>query len=278
MAREVYMVTHSYRPDAEKSAQLMTEELAKHGITVRTTGPLGDAEIVVVLGGDGTILSAAELTRGTSVPIVGINYGHVGFLAEVDPRSLPRVVDQIAQREWSLDRRMALTVTTEHLDGRSESSWTLNEAALEKDTGRMIEVSLGVDGRGVSSYSCDSVLMATPTGSTAYAFSAGGPVVWPDVEAMLFVPVAAHALFTRPLVVGPDSVLEVVLESDGARLWCDGRRELTVYAGTSITVRRAPDPVYLARLNDTPFSGRLVKKFDLPVEGWRNLGKNCDDR
>ena len=137
----------------------------------------------------------------------------------------------------------------------------------------MIEVSLGVDGRGVSSFACDSVLMATPTGSTAYTFSAGGPVVWPDVEAMLLVPVAAHALFTRPLVVGPNSELQVVLDSDGAKLVCDGRRELPVAAGSIISARKSDYPVYLARLNDTPFSGRLVKKFDLPVRGFRDRGR-----
>lgn len=276
MTREVYVVVNPRRPEAGQSADLMTAELAKHGISVRRSGPLGEAEIVLVFGGDGTILSAAELTRATEIPIAGINYGHVGFLAEEDPQSMSRVVEQITHHEWTLDRRMTLDVTV-HIGDRTETTWTLNEAALEKATGRMIDVALGVDGRGVSTFSCDSVLMATPTGSTAYAFSAGGPVIWPDVEAMLLMPVAAHALFTRPLVVGPDSVLEVILHEGAACLRCDGRRELPTPPGAIITVRRSPHPVYLARLNDTPFSGRLVKKFDLPVKGWKNIG-GCDDR
>lgn len=275
MTREVYVVVNHRRPEAIRSANQMTEELARHGISARRSGSLCEAEIVLVFGGDGTILSAAELTRETEIPIAGINYGHVGFLAEEDPQSMSRVVEQIAEHEWTLDRRMTLDVTVQ-CGGLTERTWTLNEAALEKDTGRMIDVALGVDGRGVSTFSCDSVLMSTPTGSTAYAFSAGGPVIWPDVEAMLLMPVAAHALFTRPLVVGPDSVLEVVLHDGGARLRCDGRRELPTPPGAIITVRRSDYPVYLARLNDTPFSGRLVKKFNLPVKGWKSIGDPDD--
>lgn len=273
MSREIHLVTHRYRPDAQRSAEIIAEELTRHGFTVSTSGPLGDAEIVVVLGGDGTILAATELTRGTEIPIVGINYGHVGFLAEIEPEGLPRVVEQITAREWTLDRRMTIDVEVNLPDGGRQSTWTLNEASLDKGANPMIEVSLGVDGRGVSSFACDSVLMATPTGSTAYSFSAGGPVVWPDVEAMLLVPVAAHALFTRPLVVGPDSELQVVVETAGVRMVCDGRRELPVEAGTLITARKSDHPVYLARLNETPFSGRLVKKFHLPVRGWRDRGR-----
>lgn len=269
MTREVYLKSHPHRVEAQQSARRLGRELAGRGVTVRETGPLDGADILVVLGGDGSILSAAEMTRGTTIPILGINYGHVGFLAEADPQSLPTIVDQIAGGQWSVDRRMTLAVTVTHPDGRVESSWAVNEASLEKSTSPMIAVSIGVDSRGVSSFSCDSVLAATPTGSTAYAFSAGGPVVWPDVEAMLFVPVAAHALFTRPLVVSPDSTISVLLESERARLFCDGRRELEVTGGSTVTVTRAADPVYLARLSDTPFSGRLVKKFSLPVHGFR---------
>lgn len=271
--REVYMLVHRFRPDAQQSAALMSDELERQGFSVRRSGPLKNSEIVIVLGGDGTILAASELTRGTEVPIVGINYGHVGFLAEVEPEGLPRVVEQITERAWTLDRRMTMDIEVMLPTGERAVSWTLNEAALDKHGNPMVEVSLGVDGRGVSSFACDSVLMATPTGSTAYSFSAGGPVVWPDVEAMLLVPVAAHALFTRPLVVGPNSELQVVVDSEGARLVCDGRRDLPVTAGSIITARKSDHPVYLARLNNTPFSGRIVKKFDLPVGGFRDRGR-----
>ena len=135
----------------------------------------------------------------------------------------------------------------------------------------MLEVVTEVDGRPVSTIGCDGVVMATPTGSTAYAFSAGGPVVWPEVEALLMVPISAHALFSRPLVVAPTSVLAVeVLDRAGSGvLWCDGRRTLELPPGARIEVRRGSEPLRLARLNTGPFTDRLVAKFQLPVTGWR---------
>lgn len=271
--REIYLVTHPSRADAAQSAAEFERVLAHHGIGVRRSGPVEGTEMVVVLGGDGTILSAAELTRGTDIPILGINYGHVGFLAEAEPDSMASVVEQIAHRQWTLEARMVADVEVSQGD-RIERSWVLNEVALEKSIEPMVSVSLGVDGRPVSSFACDAVLVSTPTGSTAYAFSAGGPVIWPDVEALQLIPVAAHALFTRPLVVGPNSELEVVLQSEAAVLNLDGRRQIDVERGAVLTVRKSADPVYLARLNDTPFSGRLVAKFNLPVRGWRDAGRD----
>ncbi|MGO3678132.1 MAG: NAD kinase, partial [Microbacteriaceae bacterium] len=150
-------------------------------------------------------------------------------------------------------------------------TWAVNEATVEKQS-RMIEVVIGVDGRPLSSFGCDGVVLATPTGSTAYAFSAGGPVVWPSVQAMLLVPIAAHALFSRPLVVGTDSVLTVEISDasvSGADLWCDGRRTYSLPQGSIVEVRRAQEPVRLARIDQGVFTERLVRKFDLPVEGWR---------
>ncbi len=278
MSHEILIITHPRRRDAEESAEVMADELARQGVTVRRDGEVGDAELVVVLGGDGTILDAAERTRPSGTPILGINYGHVGFLAEVEPESIPRVVEQIVAREWTLEKRMTINVDTHLPDGNVLQGWALNEAALEKTEGLMVEVKIGVDGRGLSTFSCDSVLMATATGSTAYAFSAGGPVVWPNVEAMLLVPVAAHALFTRPLVVGPDSTLEITLGRAQARMWCDGRRVSPTPPGSKIKAYRSDRYVYLARLNDAPFSGRLVRKFNLPVEGWGNGRDIGDDR
>jgi NAD+ kinase len=115
------------------------------------------------------------------------------------------------------------------------------------------------------------VVCATPTGSTAYAFSAGGPVVWPEVQALLMVPLSAHALFARPLVVAPTSVLAVELaqRTPEGVLWCDGRRTVDVRPGDRVEVRRGAEPLRLARLQHLPFTDRLVRKFDLPVDGWR---------
>jgi NAD+ kinase len=136
----------------------------------------------------------------------------------------------------------------------------------------MLEVLVEVDRRPLSSWGCDGVIMSTPTGSTAYAFSAGGPVAWPQVEAILLVPVSAHALFARPLVLGPDSLvaIEIKAASEGTGImWCDGRRHVDLPPGARIEVRRGLRPVRLARLNDAPFTDRLVAKFNLAVEGWR---------
>ena len=207
------------------------------------------------------------------MPLVGVNTGHVGFLAEADPEAVEQVVADIVAGRYCVETRMTLDITVETPEGAVTRDWALNEAALEKrDRARMLEVAIGVDGQAVSSFGCDGLVVSTPTGSTAYAFSGGGPVIWPEVEAILLVPLAAHALFTRPLVVGPDSCLEVVVQRTGfggAEIWCDGRRCLDVPTGSRIRVTRAPRPVRLARLNDAPFSTRLVRKFDLPVEGWR---------
>ena len=136
----------------------------------------------------------------------------------------------------------------------------------------MLEVVTEVDGRPLTSFGCDGVVMATPTGSTAYAFSAGGPVVWPEVEALLMVPISAHALFAKPLVVSPRSRLAVeVLNRNGAYgvIWCDGRRTVDLPPGARMEVTRSAKPVRLARTHQTPFSERLVRKFELPVQGWR---------
>jgi len=152
-------------------------------------------------------------------------------------------------------------------------TWALNEATVEKASReRMLEVVIEVDGRPLSSFGCDGVVMSTPTGSTAYAFSAGGPIVWPSLDAMLLVPLSPHALFGRPLVVGPESVfaVEVLQRTQGTGvLWCDGRRSTDLPPGARVIVRRSPVPVRLARLHQGPFTDRLVGKFNLPTNGWR---------
>ena len=153
------------------------------------------------------------------------------------------------------------------------SSWALNEVTVEKASReRMLTLTVEIDGRPLSTWGCDGVVMATPTGSTAYAFSAGGPVVWPGVEAVLVVPISAHALFARPLVLAPQAHLAVDLvagtEGHGV-LWCDGRRAVDLPPGARVEVTRSSVPVRLARLTSSPFTDRLVAKFDLSVAGWR---------
>jgi Predicted sugar kinase len=230
-------------------------------------------DLGVVLGGDGSVLRAAELVRDASLPLVGVNLGHVGFLAEAERYELADTVHALVIGAYTVEERMAIEVQVWRDNVCLAETWALNEAAVEKaNRERMIEVVIEVDGRPISTFGCDGVVMATPTGSTAYAFSAGGPVVWPEVAALIMVPISAHALFAKPLVVSPASIMavEILTRSEaGAVLWCDGRRTIELPPGARIEVTRSDKPVLLARLNTTPFSERLVKKFELPIQGWR---------
>lgn len=273
MTRRVMVLSHPHRAEAHDAARLVAAELAGHGIEPIEELDGGDLELVIVLGGDGTILRTAELTRGRDTPLVGINLGHVGFLAEYEAEQVTDVVRRVAQRDYSVEERMTLDVTVQHPDGSVHAGWALNEVSVEKaQREKMIEVALGIDGRALSTFGCDGVVLATPTGSTAYAFSAGGPVVWPDVEALLMVPVSAHALFARPLVVGPQSRMSVEIlgrSLSPATVWCDGRRTLDAPPGSHIDAVRGAESVRLARFKTAPFTSRLVTKFNLPVQGWR---------
>lgn len=234
-------------------------------------------DVVVVLGGDGTVLRAAECARASGAPLFGVNLGHVGFLAEAEPEDLSAVIDAILHRRWVVEERMTLDVQVLAGGRLVHRTWAVNEMALEKQAReRMVDVMVEVDGRPLSRWGCDGVVCATPTGSTAYAFSAGGPVVWPEVSAMLVVPLSAHALFARPLVVSPTSVVALDLGEDSAAvLSADGRRMLDVAGASRIEVRQDPRPVRFARLAMAPFTDRLVAKFELPVAGWR--GRRPDD-
>ena len=278
MSQRIAVVRH-LRPGVDAQVALVEREVSARGGVLLGEDAAAEADAVLVLGGDGTMLKAAELVRGRPVPIFGVNFGHVGFLAEADPASLPEVVARLVERDFEVDERLTVQMEVTRPDGTSETGWALNEAALIKiDRARMLEIAFGVDGHAVSSFGCDGMILATPTGSTAYAFSLDGPVVWPDVQALLVVPVAAHALFARPLVVDPDSEVDVELNNDdgpGGEIWCDGRRVLVAPAGSRFTVTRASEPVLLARMSSMPFSGRLVAKFDLPVRGWRGARRHA---
>jgi NAD+ kinase len=236
-------------------------------------GVADGVEIVFALGGDGTLLRAAELARPSGAPLLGINLGKVGFLAEAEIGDLDNVVSAVVDGSYAVDARLTVDVTAE-LDGEPlAASWALNEVSVERGSRAMLELMVDVDGRPLSRYGCDAVVCATPTGSTAYAFSAGGPVVWPDLEALLLVPVSAHTLFSRPLVAAPTSTIVITVEpyAAGAVLACDGRRIFDLPPGARVTVRRGAQPVRVVRLRpEQPFTDRLVAKFALPVDGWRH--------
>ena len=293
--RSVLLVTHSGRESAVTVARAVARGLASRGVTVQvpsdevadltqdvTDLPVGvwrpgsaGCEIVVVVGGDGTILRAAEYAVAADVPLLGVNLGHVGFLAEVESDAAADVVAAVVDRNYRVEERLAVDVRVIHGGREQWRSFALNEASLEKTTRRqMIEVLLEIDGHPLSRWGCDGVVVATPTGSTAYAWSVGGPVVWPGVSAMLVAPISAHALFARPLVIDPATTvaLEVAVDSQEAVLTCDGRREAPVPPGSRVEVTSLHRPVRLARLHTADFTDRLVAKFHLPVDGWRGGG------
>ena len=296
--RRVLLLAHTGRDAARDVSLAFCKALTSHGLLVRMleeealdlgldaasydpplelvgsdTDAGADCEIAVVVGGDGSILRAAEVTWASGTPVLGVNLGHVGFLAEAESDDVEDTIEAIVQRTWIPEDRLTLDVRA-YRDGELVThTFALNEASVEKAAReRMIEVVIEIDGRPLSRWGCDGVVLSTPTGSTAYSFSAGGPVVWPGVEALVVVPISAHALFARPMVVAPDSVVavEVIARTDGVGvLWCDGRRPVDLPPGARIEVRRGERPVRLARLHQAPFTDRLVAKFDLPVDGWR---------
>ncbi|MEU6981204.1 MULTISPECIES: NAD kinase [unclassified Streptomyces] len=291
--RTVFLLAHTGRPAAVRSAELVVLGLLRSGIGVRVleaeaadlplppsvekvpeacSDALDGCELLVVLGGDGTLLRGSEFSRASGVPMLGVNLGRVGFLAEAERDDLDKVVDRVVTKAYEVEERMTLDVTVYQNGDVLHRDWALNEAAVQKvSPERMLEVVLAIDGRPVTGFGCDGVICATPTGSTAYAFSAGGPVIWPEVEALLMVPIGAHALFAKPLVTTPDSVLAVEVEPHTPHgvLWCDGRRTVELPAGARVEVRRGAVPVRLARLHHASFTDRLVAKFALPVSGWR---------
>ncbi len=297
-SRRILLVTHVGRPEAQQLAADVASRLLAADVAVVAPAeeldgtPLAEVEgvravphdsaalgceLVVVLGGDGTILRGAELSRGSGVPVLGVNLGHVGFLAEVEREDIDATVERICAQDYTVEERTTLEVTAREDGHVVFESWALNEVTVEKASReRMLELTLEIDGRPLSTWGCDGVVMATPTGSTAYAFSAGGPVVWPDVEALLVVPISAHALFSRPVLVGPNSrlVVEVLRDTaSGGVVWCDGRRAVGLPPGARIEVQRSSEPVRLARLSSGGFTDRLVEKFALPVQGWRGAAR-----
>ncbi len=299
--RQVGVLTHMGRPAAIDAATRLIEGLHRHGIlsalpdddieqidprladavTVLTkpVGPNRDIELMVVLGGDGTILRGAEWVLTSDLPLLGVNLGHVGFLAEAESSEIDSIVERIVDNSWTVEERSTVQVTLRECDGGEVvwSSYAINEVSIEKAAReRMLEVVVEVDGRPLSRWACDGVLLATPTGSTAYAFSAGGPVIWPGVDALLMVPLSAHALFARPLVLGPTSTVVIeLIEASPTHgvVWCDGRRSAELRSGMEIEIRRGVHNLRLARLSEAPFTDRLVNKFGLRVEGWRGAAE-----
>lgn len=291
MTRSVLLVAHTGRASITAAARHAAERLQAAGVEVRMLqeeadevgltgigrcdggpGSAAGADLVLVLGGDGSILRSAELARAASVPLLGVNLGRVGFLAEAEQEDLDTTVDRVLDKDYRVEERMTLDVEVFEGGQVVDTGWALNECSVEKAVReRMLELVVEIDGRPLSRWGCDGVVVATPTGSTAYAFSAGGPVVWPTVEALVVVPISAHALFARPLMAAPTSMVafEVLDSGASAIVACDGRRTRPLPHGGRVEIRRGSDPVLLAHLQERPFTDTLVRKFELPVHGWR---------
>jgi NAD+ kinase len=286
MTRSVILVLHPSRPEAHDWAAKVVRDLNSRKIDVLTASEIAidgatrkseqelknslkDSELVLVLGGDGTILRGTEIAHGSDVPVLGVNLGHVGFLAQIQRPSIETLVDAIDKKRYKTERRMTLSYKIERKGALVGEGWALNEVAIERNTESMIELFVQIDHRPLSRWGCDGVICATPTGSTAYAFSAGGPVVWPDVEALVLLPLAAHALFSDPMVVSPESEIAIDVESDTGVISADGLRKFQLNSGDRVLMTSEKTFVSLALLEDVSFTDRLVAKFKLPVDGWR---------
>src|SRR4051812_29551572 len=300
--RKILLVVHTGRDDVSETARRVQKVLGDNGIGLRVLSaeavdrgvveltpdmrgigadvevvdadPMAaeGCELVLVLGGDGTFLRAAELARNVGIPVLGMNLGRIGFLAEAEAENIDSVLEHVVARDYRVEDRLTLDVVVRQGGEILDQGWALNEASLEKGPRLgVLGVAIEIDGRPVSTFGCDGVLVSTPTGSTAYAFSAGGPVLWPDLEAILVVPNNAHALFGRPMVTSPDANIAIEIEAGGhdALVFCDGRRDMLVPAGSRLEVTRCATPVKWVRLDSAPFTDRLVTKFRLPVTGWR---------
>jgi NAD+ kinase len=254
---------------AQNFELVSTTEVTVENIAQVSMDDIGEVEVAVVLGGDGTILRGAEVTLNRDIPLLGINLGHVGFLAEVEKPEISAIAQSIVDKSYVYENRMVLGYSVQRNGEEISQGWALNEITVERDSTTMVELFVEIDRRPLSHWGCDGLICSTPTGSTAYAFSAGGPVLWPEIDALVLLPISAHALFSRPMVVSTKSEIVVTVESPVALLSADALRKLPLRVGDRVVITRNPHVIKLAHVNPTLFTDRLVAKFKLPVEGWR---------
>lgn len=269
--RAIVLLVNATREEAKGAAETISKILVAAGIKIYTSSDsdIAHVEVVLVLGGDGTILRGAEFALKENIPLLGINLGHVGFMAEVEAFTFEKVAQAVIDKDYVLDPRMLLTFQVKRGKNIIDQGWALNEVSIERKSTTMTELFVQIDDRPLSRWSCDGIICATPTGSTAYAFSAGGPVLWPEVQAMVLLPIAAHALFAKPMVIAPTSTIGITIESSDASLSADALRKIELEKNDHIEIAKNSNQVILAHLKSTIFTDRLVAKFKLPIEGWR---------
>jgi len=269
--RPILLLVNAAREEAKGAAEIISKILVSAGFKIYTPADsdIPHVEVVLVLGGDGTILRGAEFALKENIPLLGINLGHVGFMAEVEAFTFEKVAQAVIDKDYVLDPRMLLTFQVKREKRIIEQGWALNEISIERKSTTMAELFVQIDDRPLSRWGCDGIICATPTGSTAYAFSAGGPVLWPEVQAMVLLPIAAHALFAKPMVIAPTSTIGITIESSDASLSADALRKIELEKNDHIEITKNSNQVILAHLKSTIFTDRLVAKFKLPIEGWR---------
>lgn len=266
----VVLVVHDGKPKAVELKGELETYLRARGAAVAAgdgAGSRDGTDLVVSLGGDGTMLRAARLAHSADAPLLGVNLGLLGYLSEVDPSHARTALDRIFDDEFEIEERMMLRADVV-VEGRKESFVGLNEVLVERSGGhRLVRLAVTIGGESLAAFNADGVIVSTPTGSTAYALSAGGPIVSPRAECLILVPVSAHMIFSRPFVLSADEALEVTIEGEGqeAALSLDGAEGRSLTAGSPVSIQRDPRPLRLIRLGGPGFVERLRAKLDLPV-------------
>jgi NAD+ kinase len=280
------MVVHPRRPRAAETAVAAADWLRERGHDVRMPKKDADAvglpasgyaddelvdgiEVALALGGDGTILRAVQLVCHHATPIIGVNLGGLGYLTSVEPDDVVPSLERFLAGSYGIEDRMMLAVTVERHGGRpadhggEESWWGLNDAVVEKpQSGHTIHVAVAIDGRFWTTYAADGLIVATPTGSTAYAFSARGPIVSPRLSALLMTPVSPHMPFDRSLVVDSEETIRIEVTAErAAMLLVDGREVALLQAGDAIVCTAAPRPARFVTFDGRDFYGILKAKF-----------------
>ncbi|MER2528105.1 MAG: NAD(+) kinase [Candidatus Competibacter denitrificans] len=230
----------------ERSARM----LAEHDLETANWAGIGQrCDLAIVMGGDGTLLNAARSLVNYEVPILGVNLGRLGFLADVSPNEIPHSLDQILVGQFREARRSLLHAQVIHQGSVTSEADALNDVVVHKrEVARMIEVDTFLDGRFLNTYRADGLIISTPTGSTAYALAGGGPIIHPALEAVVLVPICPHTLTHRPIVVKADSVIEVVLNSANTtqtQITCDGQVSLAIEPGDRVVIRKKDRKVRL---------------------------------
>lgn len=270
------LVTHPTRELAAEVGAMVVSAADRQGMTVSAvpedavriegvterdpTAPVA-ADVIIAVGGDGTVLEAVRQGLLVDTPVLGVNAGHVGFLAEVEPSDIGDAIEALARNEFTVSNRMTIEATLP--DGSTVVG--LNDAVVEKlVTQRIVRIAISVGDEHLVEYRADAVIVASPTGSTAYTFSAGGPLVDPELEAIVVTAVAPHNLFGRPLVFQPSVALKLTVAGDRlARVNVDGRFAGDLVPGESVTLQRGPDRAQLIRLRHRNFTRAVTEKFGL---------------